>query len=194
MHHSQLNNLWELSQYLLSDTRPSDFIQAYMDIGSLICKKSKPLCDECPVNQQCNSYPYTPLNIPKKTKKIKVIEKNIWSLVIVNNEGQFYLEKISYDNLWRGLYSSPVFHNKSDLMSWTESHKIEECVESNIWKFTHKLSHIKFTFNTILCNIKYHKKVSLSDDNWYNLSDIDFGIPKYQDKIFNQYKSIYGYN
>jgi A/G-specific adenine glycosylase len=194
MNNSELNSLWELSRYLLSDTRPSDFIQAYMDIGSLVCKKSKPLCNECPVNQQCNSYPYQPPNITNKPKKTKITERNIWSLVIVNNKGQFYLEKISYDNLWKGLYSSPVFHNQSDLMSWTESHKIEEYVESNIWKFTHKLSHIKFTFNTILCNIKYHKKVSLSDDNWYNLSDIDFGIPKYQDKIFNQYKSIYDYN
>ena len=114
--------------------------------------------------------------------------------MVVNNKGQFYLEKISYDNLWKGLYSSPVFHNQSDLMDWTESHKIKAYMESNTWKFTHKLSHIKFTFNIILCNIKYHKKVSLSDDNWYNLSDIDFGIPKYQDKIFNQYKSIYDYN
>ena len=194
IHNSKVNSLWELSQYLLSDIRPSDFIQAYMDIGSLVCKKSKPLCYECPVSKQCNSYPYQSPNISSKPGKTKIKEKDIWSLVVINNKGQFYIEKISYDNLWKGLYSSPVFHNQSDLMGWAESHKIGGCMESDIWKFTHRLSHIKFTFNIILCNIKYYKKVSLSDDNWYNLSDIDFGMPKYQDKIFNQYKSIYDYN
>ena len=193
INNSNLNSLWELSQYLLSVNRPSDFIQAYMDIGSLVCKKSNPLCNKCPVKKQCSSYPYKS-GSAYKSKKTKITEKNIWSLVIINNKGEFYLEKISYDNLWRGLYSSPVFHNESDLMRWSKSHKIEEFIEYDIFTFSHKLSHITFTFNAILCNIKYHKKVSLSDDNWYNLSDIDFGIPKYQDKIFNQYKSIYDYN
>ena len=193
INNSNLNSLWGLSQYLLSENRPSDFIQAYMDIGSLVCKKSNPLCNKCPVKKQCSSYPHKPTT-SYNLKKTKVTERNIWSLVIINNKGQFYLEKISYDNLWRGLYSSPVFHNQSDLRRWSESYEIEEHIQYDIFKFTHKLSHIKFTFNTILCNIKYHKKVSLSDDNWYNLSDIDLGIPKYQDKIFNHYKSVYDYN
>jgi len=186
-----LNSLWEISENLLPTKRSSDFIQSYMDIGSLICKKSNPLCDLCPVNSSCKSYPYKNpgSNIRKPSIKKNSCKRNIWALAILNQDGEFYLEKISYNNLWNGLYSAPIFHKRSDLFKWVNSFNLEKSLESEIWKFSHDLSHIKFTFNVMTCNIKSHKKVSLSDDNWYNLSNMDFGIPKYQDKIFNKYKN-----
>ena len=185
-----LNSLWQISENLLPANRPSDFIQAYMDIGSLICKKSNPLCDLCPVNSSCKSYPYenSGLNARELSTKKNSSKRNIWALAILNQDGEFYLEKISYNNLWNGLYSAPIFHKRSDLFKWVNSFNLEKSLESKIWKFSHDLSHIKFTFNVMTCNIKSHKKVSLSDDNWYNLSNMDFGIPKYQNKIFNKYK------
>ena len=188
---ANLNLLWEISEGLLSSTRPSDFIQAYMDIGSLVCKKSKPLCAECPVSGDCKSYPYKnpQSNTLKLSASRNINKKNIWALAILNQDGEFYLEKISYNNLWNGLYSAPIFHRKSDLFRWVDSFNLSKSLESKIWKFSHDLSHIRFTFNVVTCNIKSHKKISLSDDNWYNLSNMDFGIPKYQNKIFNKYKS-----
>jgi A/G-specific adenine glycosylase len=186
-----LNSLWQISEDLLPAKRPSDFIQAYMDIGSLVCKKSNPLCDLCPVTSTCKSYPYesSGSNVMELPTKKNTSKRNIWALAILNQDGEFYLEKISYNNLWNGLYSAPIFHKRSDLFKWVNSFNLEKSLESKIWKFSHDLSHIKFTFNVMTCNIKSHKKVSLSDDNWYNLSNMDFGIPKYQDKIFNKYKN-----
>lgn len=191
---AKVNSLWEISEGLLSNSRPADFIQAYMDIGSLICKKSKPLCDQCPVASNCKSYPYKNLesNTSTLTLKRKNDKKNIWALAILNQDGDLYLEKISYNNLWNGLYSAPIFHKKSDLFRWVDSFNLGKSLESEIWKFSHNLSHIKFIFNVMTCNIKSQKKISLSDDNWYNLSNMDFGIPKYQNKIFNKYKSWHG--
>lgn len=181
------NALWELSEYLLPEKKADDFIQAYMDYGSMICKKSKPLCHKCPINTICKSYPYKHSNIDS-VLKTRPVKKEIWALVIINRNKDLYLEKISYGNLWKGLYSSPVFNDQSDLLKWASSFKLDKSLNSAIWKFPHNLSHIKFTFNVMVCNIKYHKKISLSDDNWYNLSSIDFGIPRYQTKIFNKYK------
>ena len=186
-----VNTLWEISEELLPNKRSSDFIQAYMDIGSLICKKSNPICKVCPVASHCKSYPYKNFQSTSSKQSIKKNsnKRNIWALVIQNQDGDLYLEKISYDNLWNGLYSAPIFHKKSDLFDWVDSLNLQKSLESEIWKFSHDLSHIKFTFNVMTCNVKSHKKVSLSDDNWYNLSNMDFGIPKYQNKIFNKYKS-----
>lgn len=185
-----VNSLWRISEDLLPNERSSDFIQAYMDIGSLVCKKLNPLCKTCPVSSNCKSYPYkiSKSNIRKLSTKKDINKRNIWALAILNQDGDFYLEKISYNNLWNGLYSAPLFHKKSDLFEWVDSFNLGKSLESKIWKFSHDLSHIKFTFNVMVCNVKSHKKVSLSDDNWYNLSNMDFGIPKYQNKIFNKYK------
>ena len=47
---------------------------------------------------------------------------------------------------------------KSDLLNWVNSFNLGKSLESNIWKFSHDLSHIKFVFNVMTCNIKYQKK------------------------------------
>tara|TARA_B100001769_G_C22092706_1_gene589365 strand:+ start:716 stop:1765 length:1050 start_codon:yes stop_codon:yes gene_type:complete len=183
------NALWDLSEDLLSNDRAADCIQAYMDIGSLVCRRLKPSCEECPVNKICKSYPYETTETKPSIRTIPQ-KRNIWAVAIVNHNCDLYLEKISYDNLWKGLYSSPIFHSKSELLDWVDTTNLKNSLESGVWKFSHNLSHIKFTFNVMVCNIKYHKKLSLSDDNWYNLSNIDFGIPKYQNKIFNKLKEL----
>ena len=38
------------------------------------------------------------------------------------------------------------------------------------------------------------KKVSLSSKNWYNLANINVGVPKYQDKALDIYRSEYEKN
>ncbi len=190
-----LDILWKYSEELLPSNRADDFIQAYMDIGSLVCKKHLPLCSICPVREKCLSFKngkehkYT----HKKTK-IKIKNREVWIIFLINRDRDFYLEKISFENLWHGLYSSPIFENKAKLDNWLIKHNLEKYLKNEVWSFTHKLSHINFSFNTIFCKIKSKKKISLSDDNWYNLSNIDFGIPKYQDKIINKYMSKNDYN
>ena len=36
--------------------RPGDFNQALMDLGREICKPKKPICNECPIINQCQAY------------------------------------------------------------------------------------------------------------------------------------------
>lgn len=188
-----LDKLWFLSEKLLSKTRSADFIQAYMDLGSLICKKTKPKCEDCPVSDYCltriNNFD-TNMYIKNKNKKIK--HKKLWALMLVDSTNRLYLEKISYMNLWEGLYSSPIFTNKVKLDKWLLENSLEDLVNKDIWQFNHKLSHIEFLFNVKVCKINCNKKISLMKDNWYNLSDINIGIPKYQNKIIRQYIDSYG--
>ena len=140
--------LWDLSEQLLSKKRPKDFIQAYMDLGSIICKSSNPLCFDCPANKYCLSF----LNgVSKNTVKPRntIKKKSIWVLALVNNNKEFFLERSSYNQLWRGLYTSPIFKSKNELVEWINLNKIHIDNENNPWKFTHSLSHIKFNFNVI---------------------------------------------
>ncbi len=185
--------LWDYSTLLLPNDKASEFIQAYMDIGSMICTPKKPNCGICPVVKYCISHTKGFLNT-NEINKPKIKENNIWVMVLVNSKNQFFLESVNYNGLWRGLYSSPLFKNYGELSDWIKIHNIELNKEHTIWKFVHHLSHIKFSFNVIFYKVKSNKKISLSPDNWYNLSNIEFGMPKYQNKIIDKYKSINDYN
>ena len=51
--------------------RSSDYAQALMELGALICKPKKPLCNQCPLIKNCKSFIKNDFEIlPKKKKKI----------------------------------------------------------------------------------------------------------------------------
>jgi len=76
--------------------RSSDYAQAIMEIGALICKPSNPRCFECPISQNCisfkkNDFQLKPIN---KFSKVKYFEAKIYKskdkyLLIKNNKFNF---------------------------------------------------------------------------------------------------------
>mgnify|MGYP003318261533 CR=1 FL=1 len=62
-----------------------------------MCIRDRPLCDECPVSGACKSYPFKnpQSNTLKLSASRNINKKNIWALAILNQDGEFYLEKLS---------------------------------------------------------------------------------------------------
>ena len=58
----------------------------------------------------------------------------------------------------------------------------------------HRVTDKKIMFNTFFYFLKNDKKVSLSSKNWYNLANIGVGVPRYQDKALDIYRSEYEKN
>ena len=50
-------------------SRQRDYVQALMELGSLICKPSDPLCNNCPIYNKCASFKLKDFKILKKDKK-----------------------------------------------------------------------------------------------------------------------------
>jgi len=76
--------------------RSSDYAQAIMEIGALICKPAFPLCFECPISENCKSFKKNEFEIKSKNKfnRIKYFEANIYKkqnkyLLIKNNKFKF---------------------------------------------------------------------------------------------------------
>lgn len=47
---------WKLAETLVDPSAPSEFNQAIMELGALICSPTSPKCDVCPVRQACAAY------------------------------------------------------------------------------------------------------------------------------------------
>jgi A/G-specific adenine glycosylase len=47
--------IWQEASALVSGSRPSDFNQAMMELGALVCLPSDPLCGRCPVRRLCRA-------------------------------------------------------------------------------------------------------------------------------------------
>lgn len=76
--------LWEYAYRLFDPLHPFEYNQAMMDLGSMVCLHKDPLCDRCPLGEQCMgrndplAYPEAKLKAPKPVRRrtIVVYERN----------------------------------------------------------------------------------------------------------------------
>ena len=179
--------LWEKSEFVTPSKRTSDFIQGLMDLGAIVCKRTQPDCLMCPIKKcGCLYKPET-----KQKKDIKKTIKKISKLltVIINQHNQVYLEKITTGKLWLGLFSSPTFNSQSLKNNWMLNNNLVHLDPLYESSFTHRVTNKIYHFNVQYYFLKNNKKVSLSTKNWYNLSDINVGLPRYLDKALTIYRS-----
>jgi len=50
------DNLKQKKNIFGTTLRSSDYAQALMELGALICKPSNPICDQCPIRTNCKSF------------------------------------------------------------------------------------------------------------------------------------------
>ncbi len=77
-------------------SRSSDYAQALMELGALICKPNNPTCDQCPLSYNCVSLEKKDFGLNKIKKKnkekfylLKVFKKNQKYLLIKNTQFNF---------------------------------------------------------------------------------------------------------
>ena len=76
--------------------RPSDYAQSLMELGAMVCKPKKPLCEECPIQTNCLSFKKNDFELRKVVKKnidkyfiVKVYKKDNRYLLIKNTKFKF---------------------------------------------------------------------------------------------------------
>ena len=90
------DNLLKKKSIFGISSRSSDYAQALMELGALICKPTNPLCDQCPISNNCKSLKKKDFNLIKNNKKnidkyflLKVYKKDQRYLLIKNTKFNF---------------------------------------------------------------------------------------------------------
>jgi len=89
-------NIIKKKKFLGISNRSSDYAQALMELGALVCKPKKPLCTKCPIIKNCKSYKKQDFEIAVKSKKkidkffkVKIFIKGTKILLIKNTKFNF---------------------------------------------------------------------------------------------------------
>ena len=92
----QKENLIEKKSIFGISSRASDYAQALMELGAMICKPKNPECSRCPISKNCKSYKKKDFDLAKITKKnkekyfiLKVYKKNQKYLLVKNTRFNF---------------------------------------------------------------------------------------------------------
>ncbi len=151
-----LAKLWSISEDMTPRRRIADYTQAMMDLGATVCKRSKPLCGDCPFQDVCVARKRDAIaqHPGKKPKKVLPVKQSCM-VVFVWREKVFLYQR-SLDGLWPGLWSFPEFEgDQQSLVSWVQEmfdFSVNQVDEFQGFRHTFSHFHLDITI----------KKISLS--------------------------------
>jgi len=114
--------LWQLAARYTCADQAADYSQAIMDLGATVCRRSRPLCESCPLQGGCQARKQDLQTIlpQKKPQKSLPVRKVIFAM-IENAEGKVLLEKRPPSGIWGGLWSFPECAIDTDVSIWIKN-------------------------------------------------------------------------
>ncbi|MGL5336934.1 MAG: A/G-specific adenine glycosylase [Enterovibrio sp.] len=164
------NQLWQLAQSLTPQQNADAYNQALMDIGSLICTRSRPKCQSCPVQKSCIACKQgRQTDFPGKKPSSTIPEKEI-CLVLFEFAEQIWLEKRPQHGIWGGLYSLPECRVEQAGDFVAQRLKNITFHTTPLDAFRHTFSHFHLNINPLHVTLqqKPHWQSQESDGVWYD--------------------------
>ncbi len=178
-----INKLWQLADHYTPNTRHWHYNQAMMDLGAMICTRSKPKCGNCPLNKHCKAYStdqQSLLPIKQKTSSKRPI-RSVFFLMIHNRQGELLLQQRPPMGIWGGLWSFPQCDISQDITLWCLNNLgLSIKVNAEYEEITHQFSHFILKIKPVYLElIKTHQQVMDNQQQiWYkDRSSLDGGVP-----------------
>ena len=166
--------LWALAEhYTPKNKHISHYTQAMMDLGALVCTRTRPQCTECPLQNHCKAYTENntanyPSPKPRKTNPKRTIKM----LILINEHQEILLEKRPPVGIWGGLWSLPECSITENVRNFCK--KQYHCeIEKPIKKYhllKHTFSHFQLEITPIVIRVKQWCPPLMESDRivWYN--------------------------
>lgn len=165
------NNIFLKLKEIKSENNFSQFAQALMEMGALICTPQNPRCNVCPVNKNCISFKRKDFDYKIFNKKKVNIKKYYLLYASKNNKILFFKNK---KKLLQDFVNLPLIDYKKDLfdMNFKKNSFLFEGKPKIIGRnFVHNISNIKMLIKIVL----FKRIIKINDNQfyWINYNKID---------------------
>ena len=175
----------ELHNQLVQQTQPREYIQAVMELGALVCRPVKPVCETCPLQKNCfanQSGKTETLPIITKTTKVKTKE---WKTFIIMKDDKILMRK-NKTNLLKDFYLLPQWETKIEAIEeWLLNNRFKPIHLGDPQEFQHQFTHQTWVMDV------YQLKVKTGFDKegeWILLRALNtIPIPEAHKKIIRYY-------
>lgn len=173
--------LWALAESLLPKKRMPDYTQAMMDMGALLCTRSSPKCDLCPLQSSCLAYASgQPTDFPVKRAKRSLPIRVATLLIVRDQKNRVLLERQAMKGIWGGLWSLPKL--QGSLQAWCQKNGLDLSHYEEGISFRHSFSHYHLNIVPITVWVKrdvFCVEDGDSDRLWYNFDQpVALGFPQ----------------
>ncbi|NUE67321.1 A/G-specific adenine glycosylase [Snodgrassella sp. ESL0253] len=118
------------------------YIQGLMDLGATVCKRSKPVCSVCPMNDICLARAQDRITeLPRKKTAVMVKNLSLYWLVLRNRDGAVLLHKRPAKGIWGGLWCVPCVDSLAALYELAAQFGLAAEDLNEGTEITHRLTH-----------------------------------------------------
>ncbi|AUX71610.1 A/G-specific adenine glycosylase [Erwinia pyrifoliae] len=163
--------LWQISEEVTPANGVRQFNQAMMDLGAMVCTRSKPKCEICPLNTGCIAYAHGSwAQYPGKKPKQTIPQRTGWLLLM--QQGQdVWLEQRPPVGLWGGLFCFPQYATECELRLALRARGVDDGQLQQMNAFRHTFSHFHLDIVPMWLDLP-SARVAMDDGAglWYNLA------------------------
>ncbi|MCW8109817.1 A/G-specific adenine glycosylase [Alteromonas ponticola] len=182
--------LWEIAARHTPINNCAHYTQAMMDLGAMVCTRSKPRCDECPLQAECLAYAQgTQATYPGKKPK-KTLPQRETVMVALSLHNQILLKKRPPTGLWGGLFG---FIEANCVDEVVKSHQLGDYQQTSLTPFVHTFSHFQLHIKPFLIELRAYPLKGIAEDSarWFDiLQPIEVGLAAPTQKIVNEIKAL----
>ena len=172
--------LWQYAEALTPKEKTAQYTQAIMDLGATVCTRSKPICTNCPLHNNCEAFNADTIsNYPASKPKKTIPVKSTIMLLVRNSENQVLLQQRPTSGIWGGLWSLPEADcnaTKNAVSEWCQKQlhlKINHIVFEK--SLRHTFSHFHLDITPVYASVINESPLIMeqADSVWYNTSKPD---------------------
>jgi A/G-specific adenine glycosylase len=219
--------MWGMAESLkptensVEEARYNDYTQAIMDLGATLCKRSKPNCEECPLQSHCLAFAQgRQQELPHK-KPRKAIPTKYTHMLIPFINGSVLMHKRPSSGIWGGLWGFYESDEPLENLNYASYSTLPDDLRAaladkkgdikTLEPFTHTFSHFHLHISPILIELQCVAQLPQSSDTlvinepsplseveikqqalWFNIQEASkVGLAAPTVKIFKQIQLMY---
>ncbi|WP_448505688.1 A/G-specific adenine glycosylase [Immundisolibacter sp.] len=165
--------LWQIADALTPAGKAADYTQAIMDLGALVCTRTRPRCTDCPVSADCLARAAGSVaDYPQPRPRRAMPQRQTCLLLLRRGDGSVLLERRPSAGIWGGLWSLPQYEGEPGaLADWCRQQLglVLSGAARTGTPFVHTFSHFRLHITPLECPVTPASAVLDAPDRlWYN--------------------------
>ncbi len=183
-----IHRLYDRARAYTPAHRSADYTQAIMDLGATVCLRGQPLCDACPVADDCVARrDDRTAELPMRRTRMAVPVRTTTFVALVDADERLFFARRAAAGVWGGLWCLPECPSPSDSglpRAVNDSPEMAVCVgvdAAEPWaNFEHRFTH--FILRARVLRGQLANGIVPVDGQWLDANAVlrgrDFGLPK----------------
>lgn len=168
----------------------SEYNQAMIEIGALVCTPTHPQCDECPLSSSCFAYINEKTNVlPFKEVKLNIRDRYFQYLILLK-DNKTIIQKRTQNDIWKNLYEFPLYESINEdfnIHDFLQRHKMQtKDTPHLIWTTKHQLTHQTIHANFYVVNVNTLATLK-AEQQIIDFTEIQqFAVPKIIEQVIEK--------